>query len=162
MTVGSSRPSRSVYQGGASAPPFSCTIRGVGDHVFFYGTLMAPFNRPGRQRITPKLTYLGRGTIKAALFDLGIYPAAIPAQDQSVVWGEVYETDDPAGVLSVLDEIEGYRPSDPNRSLYTRVLTDVTLEDGGAKQAWAYFYNAPLGQAQRIASGDYLEHLNPR
>ena len=26
------------------------------DHVFFYGTLMSPFNRPGRQRITPKLT----------------------------------------------------------------------------------------------------------
>jgi hypothetical protein len=22
-----------------------------------------------------------------------------------------------------------------------------------------YFYNAPLGQAQRIESGDYLEHL---
>jgi gamma-glutamylcyclotransferase (GGCT)/AIG2-like uncharacterized protein YtfP len=134
----------------------------VGDHVFFYGTLMAPFNRPGRQRITPKLTYLGRGTINAALFDLGIYPAAIPAEDHSVVWGEVYVTADPVGVLSVLDEIEGYRPSQPDRSLYTRVLTDVTLEDGGARLAWAYFYNAPLGQAQRIASGDYLEHLNAR
>jgi hypothetical protein len=22
-----------------------------------------------------------------------------------------------------------------------------------------YFYNAPLGRAERIASGDYLEHL---
>jgi gamma-glutamylcyclotransferase (GGCT)/AIG2-like uncharacterized protein YtfP len=27
------------------------------------------------------------------------------------------------------------------------------------EQAWAYFYNAPLGRAQRIESGDYLEHL---
>jgi gamma-glutamylcyclotransferase (GGCT)/AIG2-like uncharacterized protein YtfP len=134
----------------------------VGDHVFFYGTLMAPFNRPGRQRITPKLTYLGRGTIKAALFDLGIYPAAIPAEDQSVVWGEVYETGDLTGVLAVLDEIEGYRAAEPDRSLYTRVLTDVTLQDGRTRQAWAYFYNAPLGQAQRIASGDYLEHLSAR
>ena len=134
----------------------------MGDHVFFYGTLMAPFNRPGRQRITPKLTYLGRGTIKAALFDLGIYPAAIPADDQSVVWGEVYETADPAAVLAVLDEIEGYRAGEPDRSLYTRVLTDVTLEDGRTRQAWVYFYNAPLGQAERIASGDYLEHLNAR
>ena len=134
----------------------------MGDHVFFYGTLMAPFNRPGRQRITPKLTYLGRGTIKAALFDLGIYPAAIPADDDSVVWGEVYETADPAAVLAVLDEIEGYRSGEPDRSLYTRVLTDVTLEDGRTRQAWAYFYNAPLGQAERIASGDYLEHLNAR
>jgi len=26
-------------------------------------------------------------------------------------------------------------------------------------QAAAYFYNAPLGRAERIASGDYLEHL---
>ena len=31
-------------------------------------------------------------------------------------------------MLATLDEIEGYRPSEPERSLYTRVLTDVTLE----------------------------------
>jgi gamma-glutamylcyclotransferase (GGCT)/AIG2-like uncharacterized protein YtfP len=134
----------------------------VGDHVFFYGTLMSPFNRPGRQRITPKLRFTGRGFMRAALFDLGIYPAAVPAEDESRVWGEVYATDDPASVLSALDEIEGYRPSEPDRSLYTRVLTDVTLEDGRVTKAWAYFYNAPLGRAERIASGDYLEHLNAR
>jgi gamma-glutamylcyclotransferase (GGCT)/AIG2-like uncharacterized protein YtfP len=134
----------------------------VGDHVFFYGTLMSPFNRPGRQRITPNLVAKGRGTIRAALFDLGIYPAAVPADDNSVVWGELYETSDAPSVLEVLDEIEGYRQNEPERSLYTRVLTDVTLESGATEKAWAYFYNAPLGRAQRIASGDYLEHLNPR
>ena len=136
-----------------------CNIRGVGDHVFFYGTLMSPFNRPGRQRITPKLHYKGRGTIQAALFDLGIYPAAIPAEDRSVVWGEVYETTDAAAVLAALDEIEGHRPSEPERSLYTRVLTDITMADGAIVKAWTYFYNAPLGQAHRIESGDYLKHL---
>jgi gamma-glutamylcyclotransferase (GGCT)/AIG2-like uncharacterized protein YtfP len=132
----------------------------VGDHVFFYGTLMAPFNRPGRQRITPKLTFKGRGTIRAALFDLGIYPAAIPADDDSLGWGEVFETNEPVPVLAALDEIEGYRANQPDRSLYTRVRVAVTLADGGVEQAWTYFYNAPLGQAQRITSGDYLEHLN--
>ena len=120
---------------------------------------MSPFNRPGRQRITPKLNFAGRGTIKAALFDLGIYPAAVPAGDQSVVWGEVYETEDTASVLAALDEIEGYRPGEPDRSLYTRLLADVTLEDGRAAKAWVYFYNAPLGRAQRIESGNYLEFL---
>jgi gamma-glutamylcyclotransferase (GGCT)/AIG2-like uncharacterized protein YtfP len=40
------------------------------------------------------------------------------------------------------------------------VLADVTLEGGRVQQAWTYFYNAPLGGAQRIPSGDYLEHLN--
>ena len=100
----------------------------MGDHVFFYGTLMAPFNRPGRQRITPKLTFKGRGSIRAALFDLGIYPAAIPSDDNSLVWGELYETSEPVLVLAALDEIEGYRADQPDRSLYTRVLVDVTLE----------------------------------
>jgi gamma-glutamylcyclotransferase (GGCT)/AIG2-like uncharacterized protein YtfP len=132
----------------------------VADFVFFYGTLMTPFNRPGRQRVDSQMSFTGRGRIRAALFDLGIYPAAVPAQDGSSVWGEVYEMLDPHAVLAALDEIEGYRASEPERSLYTRILTDVELEDGGAVQAWAYFYNAPLGRAPRIDSGDYLEHLN--
>lgn len=130
--------------------------------VFFYGTLMTPFSRPGRQRITPKLSFEGRGTIAAALFDLGIYPAAVPTNDGSVVWGEVYVMLDSGTVLAALDEIEGYRPNEPERSLYQRVLTNVTLDDGRVLEAWAYFYNAPLGKAERIESGDYLEHLNVR
>jgi gamma-glutamylcyclotransferase (GGCT)/AIG2-like uncharacterized protein YtfP len=131
----------------------------VGDHVFFYGTLMSPFNRPGRQRITPHLQFKGRGTIQAKLFDLGIYPAAVPAEERTVVWGEIYEIADEAAVLPVLDEIEGYRPNEPERSLYTRAMSDVTLADGAIVAAWTYFYNAPLGRARRIESGDYLKHL---
>jgi gamma-glutamylcyclotransferase (GGCT)/AIG2-like uncharacterized protein YtfP len=128
------------------------------DLVFFYGTLMSGFKRAGRARLDPKLTLEGRGFIQATLFDLGIYPAAIPAID-SRVWGEVHRMSDSDGVLAALDEIEGYRPSEPDNSLYTRVETLVTFEDGHAANAWAYFYNAPLGGAQRIESGDYLEHL---
>ena len=37
------------------------------DLVFFYGTLMSGFKRPGRSRIDAKLTPIGRGTIGAAL-----------------------------------------------------------------------------------------------
>lgn len=134
----------------------------MAEYVFFYGTLMTPFNRPGRQRVNSSMTYTGRGKIGAALFDLGIYPAAIPTDDGSVVWGEVYEMHDPATVLSTLDEIEGYQPNEPEQSLYMRVRIDVTLDTGRVQPAWAYFYNAPLGRAQRIASGDYLEHLKVR
>jgi gamma-glutamylcyclotransferase (GGCT)/AIG2-like uncharacterized protein YtfP len=129
--------------------------------VFFYGTLMTPFNRPGRRRIDDQLIYTGRGTIAGALFDLGIYPAAVPAAD-GLVWGEVYEMIEPSSVLRVLDEIEGFRSSEPESSLYTRLEVPVTLEDGEVVGAWAYFYNAPLGRAERIESGDYLEHLKAR
>ena len=126
--------------------------------VFFYGTLMTPFNRPGRQRVDPHLVYVGRGRISAALFDLGIYPAAVPASDGQVL-GEVYEMATPGLVLPTLDEIEGYRADEPEASLYTRVRTTVRLDSGEAVEAWAYFYNAPLGRAPRIESGDYLAHL---
>ena len=128
------------------------------DLVFFYGTLMSGFERPGRSRIESQLSALGRGWIRATLFDLGIYPAAIPASDARV-WGEVHRMADVDAVLATLDELEGFRSSEPDASLYTRVETPVTFDDGHVAIAWAYFYNAPLGRAQRIESGDYLEYL---
>jgi pyruvate carboxylase len=130
----------------------------VGEFVFFYGTLMAGFDRRRRAGIDDKLRYVGRAAIQGAMFDLGLYPAVIPASDGRI-WGEVYEMTEPATVLAALDDIEGYRHDDPDRSLYTRSRTEVTLPDGGTAQAWVYFYNAPLGKAPRIASGDYLEHV---
>jgi gamma-glutamylcyclotransferase (GGCT)/AIG2-like uncharacterized protein YtfP len=133
----------------------------VADLVFFYGTLMAGFDRRRRAGIDSKLSYIGRGSIRAALFDLGIYPAAVPAPD-GLVWGEVYAMSDADTVIAALDDIEGYRTDDPDKSLYTRQHTDVRLPDGSTARAWVYFYNAPLGQAPRIASGDYLEHVKVR
>jgi gamma-glutamylcyclotransferase (GGCT)/AIG2-like uncharacterized protein YtfP len=130
----------------------------VTDLVFFYGTLMTPFNRAGRLRVDQHLTFTGRGTIAGALFDLGIYPAAVPAPDARV-WGEVYRMAHPTIVLQALDELEGCRAEEPESSLYNRDRTPVTLDDGRVVDAWAYFYNAPLGRAERICSGDYLEHL---
>jgi gamma-glutamylcyclotransferase (GGCT)/AIG2-like uncharacterized protein YtfP len=128
------------------------------DLVFFYGTLMSGFRRPGRARLDEVLRPVGRGWIPAALFDLGLYPAAIPADD-SRVWGEVHQMLDSDAVLSSLDEIEGFTPAEPDASLYTREAIPVTLENGAEANAWVYFYNAPLGRAERIQSGDYLEHL---
>jgi gamma-glutamylcyclotransferase (GGCT)/AIG2-like uncharacterized protein YtfP len=129
--------------------------------VFFYGTLMAGFDRRRRAGIDDRLTYMGRGSIRAALFDLGIYPAAVPAPE-GVVWGEAYAMSDPAAVLEALDDIEGFRADDPDKSLYSRQQTEVSLPDGVVSSAWVYFYNAPLGKAPRIPSGDYRAHLKRR
>jgi gamma-glutamylcyclotransferase (GGCT)/AIG2-like uncharacterized protein YtfP len=146
--------------GGGLTPsrPAPTLLATVTDLVFFYGTLMSAFKRPSRARINAKLELAGRGSIPAALFDVGIYPAAIPAADSRVL-GEVHRMLDRQGVLDALDEIEGFDPGRPDESLYTRVEVPVTFDDGGVAAAWVYFYNAPLGRAQRIPSGDYLEHL---
>jgi gamma-glutamylcyclotransferase (GGCT)/AIG2-like uncharacterized protein YtfP len=129
--------------------------------VFFYGTLMSGFRRPGRTGLDHALLPVGRGWIQAALFDLGIYPAAVPARDGRV-WGEVYEMLDTDAVLCSTDELEGVNPDEPDASLYTREEALVTFDDGREAMAWVYFYNAPLGRAERIESGDYLEHLKAR
>ena len=131
------------------------------DLVFFYGTLMSGFHRPGRTRLDRVLSPVGRGWINAALFDLGIYPAAIPASDTRV-WGEIYRMLDIDSVLTTLDEIEGFSITEPDKSLYIREAIPVTFDDGQIRSAWVYFYNAPLGQAQRISSGDYLEYIASR
>ena len=131
------------------------------DRVFFYGTLMTGFDRRQRAGIDAKLSYVGRGWIAAALFDLGIYPAAVP-DPNGHVWGEVYRMLDPDSVLRALDEIEGYCIHEPDASLYMRLETPVALESGATDAVWVYFYNAPLGRAERIESGDYLEHLKVR
>jgi gamma-glutamylcyclotransferase (GGCT)/AIG2-like uncharacterized protein YtfP len=133
----------------------------MAERVFFYGTLRTGFNRTTRAGIDELLTFSGRAWIQGKLFDLGIYPAAVPATDARV-WGEVFEISDPARVLAALDRIEGHRPAEPDRSLYNRVRVTATLDDGSTEDVWVYFYNAPLGRAQRITSGDYLEHLKSR
>jgi len=46
--------------------------------------------------------------------------------------------------------------------LYNRVEVPVVYEDGTVEDVWVYFYNAPLGRAERITSGDYLEHMRMR
>lgn len=130
----------------------------MSDRVFFYGTLLTGFSRRPRAGLDGKLTFVACGSIQATLFDLGLYPAAVPSQDGRV-FGEVHEMHNPAEVLAVLDHIEGYRQDEPDRSLYIRVKTPVTLDDGRIEPAWVYYYNAPLGKAERIPSGDYLKHL---
>lgn len=128
------------------------------ERVFVYGTLMGGFDRRRRVGIETRMAFVGRGWISAALYDLGLFPAAIPARD-SRVWGEIYEIEDDPSVLAKLDEIEGFRPDEPDSSLYVREEATVTLDSGAVDTAWVYFYNAPLGQAERIDSGDYFEHL---
>ena len=98
----------------------------MSDLVFFYGTLMTGFERRRRLGIDAKMRYRGRGWIQAALFDVGLYPAAVPAGDGRV-WGEVFELLDAEAVLPALDEIEGYRPAEPDASLYIRQQVPVTL-----------------------------------
>ena len=86
----------------------------MAEQDLFYGTLRTGFNRTTRAGVDGLLKFAGRGWINGKLFDLGIYPAAVPASDARV-WGEVFEITDPPTVLAALDRIEGHRPTEPER-----------------------------------------------
>ena len=127
------------------------------DLVFFYGTLMRPFSRTHSLRVGRDIVFLSAGSAEGALYEVGIYPALV-ADPSAYVVGKVHQMSHPGRTLQVLDDYEGCRVDSPESSLYTREVVPVTLDSGEVVRAWTYFYNAPLGQAHRIESGDYLEH----
>jgi len=126
--------------------------------LFVYGTL-----RRG-QPLYPhldadKARFIGEGRIVGRLFDLGEYPGATPDPKRfSTVRGEVHELYDAPDTLSILDDIEGFDAKRPERSLFERRETDVTLDSGRTVRAWVYFYRRPLLDATEIPDGDFIRY----
>ena len=69
---------------------------------------------------------------------------------------------DPDAALHELDAIEGFIFQVSLTSAHVRSGSTRHLSKTPDQSAWTYFYNAPLGGAQRIESGDYLDHLRIR
>jgi len=115
--------------------------------LFIYGTLH-PDRAPAEiAPVTRRLTSIGRGTIRARLYNLGEYPGAILADESDpaapTVSGEVFLVPD-AATLSALDAYEDYRPDSPADSLFLRKEAVVTFDDGSRKSCWVYVYNRDL------------------
>ena len=133
-----------------------------GVFLFVYGTLMRGFREDWRQKLGAE--FIGRGTIRANLYDLGDYPGAkvLGAEPGRRVSGELYRLRHPELALKTLDEYEEFSPLKPNRSLFIRRLVSVTLEDGRKRRAWAYLYNRGTAGAKLIPTGSYPDSANFR
>ena len=91
-------------------------------------------------------------------------------RDASLAEGLAARTADPLWLLARQWQFGGFHGEDAASPAWvtirgqsnglTRYLPN--LPDGTTAPAWVYFYNAPLGQAPRIPSGDYLEHVKVR
>ena len=130
----------------------------MSEYLFVYGTLRR--GQPLHPHLqAPRARFVGEGRIVGRLFDLGEFPAATPDPKRfSTVRGEVHELFDPQETLVVLDDIEGFDPKRPERSLFERRETQVTLEAGGTLRAWVYFYRQPLLEATEIPDGDFVRY----
>ena len=105
---------------------------------------------PLHQALGRGATFLGEGTARGRLLDLGRYPGLIDGAAR--VRGEIYRLDDPE-LLPVLDREEGYN--------FERRRATVTLASGRRARAWVYRYRGPQSRATAIPDGDY-RRAHPR
>lgn len=72
------------------------------------------------------------------------FPGVVPGN--GVVFGEVhrYNSKYIEQVYRAMDRIEGYIPSNPEKSLYKRQLLEVELVDGTTEVANVYVYNRKI------------------
>ena len=106
---------------------------------FIYGTLLPDqpnFFLWGDSivAITPATFFGGK------LYDMGFYPMLVTANPEAAVQGQLITvaTDAYELVLQRLDALEGYDPTQPDKSAYQRRQVTVILADGRSTRAWLY------------------------
>jgi len=132
----------------------------MSEHLFVYGTLL-PEQAPAEMvAVLRRLRHETPGHVRGRLYDLGAYPGAIldPSAD-TVIRGRVFALPDDGTVLAVLDAYEGFDPTDPTRSLFSRTRARVGLSDGREVDCWMYVYNRDLRDAPQIAGGAFVASL---
>lgn len=115
--------------------------------LFVYGSLRRGFEAQDLMRRLAA-RYVGKGSVRGRLFDLGKFPGAlkIPGTSTRVV-GELYQLPSAARALKSLDRYEGNR--------YRRELAEVKLRDGKRARAWIYWLQRIPASQHQIRGGDY-------
>jgi gamma-glutamylcyclotransferase (GGCT)/AIG2-like uncharacterized protein YtfP len=130
--------------------------------LFVYGSLRSGFHNPMYEYISRFFTFAGEAKVKGRLFDLGEYPAGIPADENVFIKGELYTVKNQqefSWAIGQLDDYEGLDVEAGETPLYQREIAEVYINDQ-VTHAWVYWYNGDITNKPVIASGDMLEYLN--
>jgi gamma-glutamylcyclotransferase (GGCT)/AIG2-like uncharacterized protein YtfP len=133
-------------------------------YLFVYGSLRSGFKSPVYEYVSRFYTFVGDGTVKGKLYDLGEYPAAIPTEDESYIVGELYNiknSNDFSWAIGQLDDYEGVNVEADEVKLYRRDIATINC-NGEIFSAWIYWYNGDVSGKPIIASGDIMEFLNKK
>ncbi|MCF2133815.1 MULTISPECIES: gamma-glutamylcyclotransferase family protein [Burkholderiaceae] len=131
-------------------------------NVFVYGTLREneanDIGRAAQRSGTAQPRWLGRGSVKGTLYDLGAYPGLVPDTAAGEVYGDVFEIDE--ALLPVLDKIEEVFPHHPRE--FQRSLIQVQLN---GRLLPCQFY--PVDAASTVGRtpiecGDWVVHRRMR
>jgi gamma-glutamylcyclotransferase (GGCT)/AIG2-like uncharacterized protein YtfP len=132
--------------------------------LFVYGSLRSGFKSPAYEYISRFFSFIGDAKVRGKLFDLGSYPAGVPADDESFIMGELYtikHEPEFSWAIGQLDDYEGVTVEPDEIQLYKRDLVDVHINDS-VVQAWIYWYNRNVDGKPFIESGDLIQYLQQK
>lgn len=133
-------------------------------HLFVYGSLRSGFHSPAYEYISQFFHLTGNAKVKGKLYDLGSYPAGVPAQDDYFIIGELYEInkkDEFSWAFGQLDDYEGLNVESEEEQLYYREATDVYIGNE-IIPAWIYWYKGDITGKPFVSSGDILKYLQEK
>ena len=132
--------------------------------LFVYGSLRSGFKSPAYEYISRFFSFVGDAKVKGKLFDLGSYPAGVPANNDSFIIGELYaikHEPEFAWAIGQLDDYEGVSVEPDEIQLYKRGLVDVYVNDT-ITPAWIYWYIGSVEGKPLIESGDMIQYLQQK
>ena len=127
----------------------------VPDYCFVYGTLKR--GQSNHHLIANVTREVIAATVAGRLYDLGPFPALGPGDDR--VRGELVLIE-PAlllPTLRLLDELEGFVPSDPRGSIYLREIAEATTDSGQTIAATLYRYNRDPAALRYLPGGEWTD-----
>ncbi len=130
--------------------------------LFVYGSLRSGFQSNAYHYISHYFTLLGHATVNGRLYDLGEYPAALPAPGaDSLIHGELYDLNEKNAfgwVFGQLDDYEGVVTEEGETAMYRRELVTANI-NGQEAIAWIYWYNGDVTGKPVVPSGDIIEYF---
>jgi gamma-glutamylcyclotransferase (GGCT)/AIG2-like uncharacterized protein YtfP len=134
-------------------------------HLFVYGSLRSGFQSPAYDYITRYFQLVAAAQVRGKLFDMGEYPAAVPAPDEdSWIKGELYlakSLEEFSFALAQLDDYEGVKVEKHETPLYRREVVQVDVQ-GHWIPSWIYWYNGDVSGRPEVKSGDILQYLKDK
>jgi gamma-glutamylcyclotransferase (GGCT)/AIG2-like uncharacterized protein YtfP len=132
--------------------------------LFVYGSLRRGFHSPVYEYISRFFKFIGEGKVRGQLFDMGSYPAGVPASGENYIIVELYQAKNEhefSWAIGQLDDYEGVTVEADEVQLYRREAVDVFINNE-ATIAWIYWFNGDVNGRSLISSGDMLEYLSSK
>ena len=125
----------------------------MNDLLFIYGTLLGEKNEYAIYLKNNSEIY-SDGKLRGRLYDIGEYPGAILSKDHEYVYGVILKIKEPAKVLTLIDQYEGFGENELQPNEFVRVLTRAETKTGFV-DCWIYLYNLSTKGLPVINSGRY-------